>query len=607
MPNDTARQSPPSINLPLSEKGERLVALLRTRIVYLDGAMGTLLQRRKFSEADFRGARFAEHSRELKGDGDVLSLTQPEAVADCHRAYFEAGADIVTTNSFIATAVSQADYGLEQLVREMNTAAAGIAARVARETEAAEPGRECWVAGSIGPTNRSLSFSRDVADPGARDATFAQLRDDYREAVGGLLDGGADVLLLETIFDTLNAKAALFAIGEEFAARRQRWPLVISGTIADQSGRTLTGQTTEAFWNSVRHAAPLAIGMNCALGAAQMRPFIAELAAKADCFVSCHPNAGLPDPLSPTGFPEGPEDTAMLLREFADAGIVNIVGGCCGTTPEHIRAIVRATRHCRPRQIPAIVPALRLSGLDALNSLAPQEIEMLRNKGGTPFSDTTSAAMGAELGAPFGIVKRATMPRTAHNKQTAEVAAAPFIGKILTNKSDGTHGVVSKKSLQKMFSGKAVKKSANVAAHFNAVANADWLFENAELALSHPDTKPDVGQRHIKSIHRYLAPMLFAGEIHVVKITVKEFLDQNTGNKIYSVEAMGVSQKQEPATGAGSSRAGHSGQLTGGSRTTSLVSNPVPIDDLGGKVAALVADVKQALCAPPAVRPPLLL
>ncbi|MDR1497076.1 MAG: methionine synthase [Puniceicoccales bacterium] len=360
----------PPAGLLFSPKGARLEALAHRRIIYLDGATGTLLQRYRFTEADFRGERFAGHRYDLKGNYDVLSLTRPDAVAAVHRAYFEAGADIVETNTFSGTSIAQSDYGLEDFTVEMNYAAARVAADVAREM-AERDGRERWVAGCIGPTNKTLSLSRDVNDPAAREVTFEQLCGAYRAQVDALLDGGADLLLVETVFDTLVAKAALLAIIEAFEARARRVPLMISGTISDRSGRMLAGQTVEAFWNSVRHVRPFSIGMNCALGAAQIRTFIEELSVKANCFVSCHPNAGLPDPLCPTGFPEGPEDTAMLLREFARGGIVNILGGCCGTTPEHIRAIIRATNEFAPRVVPAIAPALRLAGLDAVNSVAP--------------------------------------------------------------------------------------------------------------------------------------------------------------------------------------------------------------------------------------------
>ncbi len=353
--------------LPLNPAGERLEALLRERLVYLDGAMGTMLQRLKLSEADYRGTLLKDHPRDLKGNNDLLVLTKPEAVEAIHRAYFDAGSDLVETNTFNGTSIAQEEYGLAHLVREINAAAVAVARRAAKAAEAASPGRTCLVAGAIGPTNKTLSMGRDVADPGKRDVTFDQVRDAYREQVDALLDAGADCLLCETVFDALVLKAALVAIDEAFEARGSRVPLLISGTITDASGRTLTGQTVEAFWNTVRHARPLTIGLNCALGGEQMRPHIEELARKADTFVSCYPNAGLPNPLSPTGFPEGPEDTAAILETFARDGLVNLVGGCCGTTPEHIAAIRRRTGRFAPRAVPAAPPALRLAGLEALN------------------------------------------------------------------------------------------------------------------------------------------------------------------------------------------------------------------------------------------------
>ncbi len=356
-----------SSQLPLNPAGRRLEALLRERIVYLDGAMGTMLQRLKLSEADYRGERLKDHPRDLKGNNDLLVLTKPDAVEAVHRAYFEAGSDLVETNTFNGTSIAQEEYGLAHLVREINAAAVAVARRAAQAAEAATPGRTCLVAGAIGPTNKTLSMGRDVADPGKRDVTFDQVRDAYREQVDALLDAGADCLLCETVFDALVLKAALVAIDEAFEARGARVPLLISGTITDASGRTLTGQTVEAFWNTVRHAKPLTIGLNCALGGEQMRPHIEELARKADTFVSCYPNAGLPNPLSPTGFPEGPEDTAAILETFARDGLVNLVGGCCGTTPDHIAAIRRRTERFAPRRVPEVAPALRLAGLEALN------------------------------------------------------------------------------------------------------------------------------------------------------------------------------------------------------------------------------------------------
>ncbi|MEI7652007.1 MAG: methionine synthase [Verrucomicrobiota bacterium] len=353
--------------LPLNPAGERLEALLRQRIVYLDGAMGTMIQQCKLQEQDYRGTRFADHPGELKGNNDLLVITKPEVVRNIHRAYLDAGADILETNTFNGTSIAMEDYKMGHLVRELNTAAVKVAREAVDAFKAANPGKDAFVAGAIGPTNKTLSMSRDVNDSAKRDVTYTQVRDAYREQVDALIDAGADLILCETVFDTLVLKAALFAIDEAFEARGFRLPLMISGTITDASGRTLTGQTTEAFWNSVRHAQPMSIGMNCALGGEQMRPHIAELAKKADIFVSCYPNAGLPNPLSPTGFPEGPEDTAAILETFARDGLVNIVGGCCGTTPGHIAAIRRRTEKYPPRSAVATAPALQLSGLEPLN------------------------------------------------------------------------------------------------------------------------------------------------------------------------------------------------------------------------------------------------
>ena len=353
--------------LPLNPAGERLEALLRQRIVYLDGAMGTMIQQLKLQEADYRGDRFKDHPGQLKGNNDLLVITKPSVVRDIHRAYLDAGADILETNTFNGTSIAMEDYAMTHLVRELNTAAVKVAREAVDAFKAANPGKDAFVAGAIGPTNKTLSMSRDVNDSSKRDVTFAQVRDAYREQVDALIDAGADLILCETVFDTLVLKAAVFAIDEAFEARGFRLPLMISGTITDQSGRTLTGQTTEAFWNSVRHAQPISIGMNCALGGEQMRPHIAELAKKADIYVSCYPNAGLPNPLSPTGFPEGPEDTAAILETFARDGLVNILGGCCGTTPGHIAAIRRRTEKY-PARVPGEVrPALKLAGLEALN------------------------------------------------------------------------------------------------------------------------------------------------------------------------------------------------------------------------------------------------
>ena len=322
-------------------RGARLPEILKERIVVLDGAMGTMIQRHHLVEDDYRGERFKDHPKSLKGNGDVLQLTRPDVIEAIHEAYLRAGADIVETNTFGATRVAQADYGLESAVREMNVAGARLAREACDKFSTAAQPR--FVAGALGPTPKTASISPDVNDPAARNVTFAELRDAYREQAEGLLEGGCDLFLVETIFDTLNAKAALFAIDEYFDKSGERLPIIISGTVTDASGRILSGQTVTAFWYSVRHARPLAIGLNCALGAALMRPYIQELNRVApDVFISCYPNAGLPNPMSETGFDETPEVTSRLLRDFAAEGLVNIVGGCCGTTPEHIGAIRNA-------------------------------------------------------------------------------------------------------------------------------------------------------------------------------------------------------------------------------------------------------------------------
>ncbi|HEX6003229.1 MAG TPA: methionine synthase [Burkholderiales bacterium] len=345
----------------------RLESLLRERILILDGAMGTMIQGYHLDEADYRGERFRDFAHDLKGNNDLLTLTQPRIVREIHAQYLEAGADVIETNTFNSTAIAQADYHLQALVYELNVEAAKLARAVADEYEAKDGGRPRFVAGALGPTNRTASISPDVNDPGFRNVTFDKLVAAYREAARGLIDGGADLLLLETIFDTLNAKAALFAIDELFEERRIRLPLMISGTITDASGRTLSGQTPEAFWNSVRHARPFSIGLNCALGAKLMRPYIEEIARVADTYVCAYPNAGLPNPLAPTGYDETPAETAAFLREFADAGFINIAGGCCGTTPDHIRAIAETLSGAPPRRVPEIEHRTRLSGLEPLN------------------------------------------------------------------------------------------------------------------------------------------------------------------------------------------------------------------------------------------------
>ena len=328
----------------------QLPALLRERIVVLDGAMGTMIQRQRLGESDFRGERLAGHPSDLKGNNDLLSLTRPDVIRAIHAEYLAAGADIVETNTFGATSIAQADYGLAHLAREMNVASARLA-RLAVGA-ASTPERPRFVAGALGPTPRTASISPDVADPGARNVGFDELREAYAEQAAGLLEGGADLFIVETVFDTLNAKAAIFALDELMQATGECLPVIVSGTVTDASGRILSGQTVGAFWHSVRHARPLAVGLNCALGAALMRPYVEELArAAGDTFVSCYPNAGLPNPMSETGFDETPEVTAGMLGEFARSGFVNLVGGCCGTTPEHIAEIARSVRAYRPRSL----------------------------------------------------------------------------------------------------------------------------------------------------------------------------------------------------------------------------------------------------------------
>jgi len=350
--------------------------LLQQRILILDGAMGTMIQRYKLTEAHYRGTElygdyqgtrrsFADHPVDLKGCNDLLLLTQPHVVGGIHRQYLEAGADILETCTFNSTSVSMEDYDLQHLVYELNVAGAKLARGLCDEFSTADKPR--FVAGVLGPTGRTASISPDVNDPGARNITFDQLVESYAEAVRGLLDGGADILMVETIFDTLNAKAALFAIERHFEQHGVRVPIMISGTITDASGRTLSGQTTEAFWNSLSHAKPLSIGLNCALGAELMRPYVEEMSRVASCNVSAHPNAGLPNPLSETGYDELPEKTARLVKEFATSGFLNIAGGCCGTTPAHIKAIAEALRDVPPRKLPDLEKRCRLSGLEPFN------------------------------------------------------------------------------------------------------------------------------------------------------------------------------------------------------------------------------------------------
>ena len=343
---------------------DKLNALLREKILLLDGAMGTMIQRARLAEEDYRGARFRDWPRELRGNNDLLSLTQPRLIRDIHTQYLAAGADIIETNTFNSTSVAMADYGMETLARELNRASARLATEAAREWQQRTQ-QPRFVAGVLGPTNKTASISPDVNDPGFRAIDFDQLVAAYGEALAGLLEGGVDLVLVETIFDTLNAKAALFAIEQTFAERGARLPVIISGTITDASGRTLSGQTAEAFYNSVRHTRPLAVGLNCALGAKELRPYVEELARIAESYVSCHPNAGMPKAFGE--YDDTPESMASQTAEWARAGWLNIAGGCCGTTPEHIRAIGEALRPLPPRQIPERPSALRLAGLEPLN------------------------------------------------------------------------------------------------------------------------------------------------------------------------------------------------------------------------------------------------
>lgn len=330
-------------------RANNLPEILKQRIVVLDGAMGTMIQQYKLSEADYRGARFTEHSIDVKGNNELLSLTRPDIISQIHGQYLAAGADIIETNTFGATTVAQDDYEMGELAYEMNVESARLA-RIECD-KYSTPDKPRFVAGAIGPTPKTASISPEVNDPGARNVSFEQLHKAYYDQAKGLMEGGADVFLVETIFDTLNAKAALFALEELFEDTGERLPIIISGTVTDASGRILSGQTVEAFWYSLRHAKPLVFGLNCALGADLMRPYIAELAKICDCYISCYPNAGLPNPMSDTGFDETPEITSGFLEEFAKAGLVNLVGGCCGTTPDHIAAIANAVASLEPRHV----------------------------------------------------------------------------------------------------------------------------------------------------------------------------------------------------------------------------------------------------------------
>jgi len=345
-----------------TERIAALKAAAKERVLILDGSWGVMIQRRKLAEADYRGARFADAKGELKGNNDVLCLTRPDIIADLHDQYFGAGADISETNTFSATSIAQAEYGLQAAVRDINFEGAKIAREVADRWTAKDPGKPRFVAGSIGPLPVMLSMSSDVNDPGARKVTFEQVYEAYSEQVRALHEGGCDLFLIETITDTLNCKAAIKAILDLEDQGYEPLPIWISGTITDRSGRTLSGQTVEAFWNSVKHAKPFAVGLNCALGAELMRPHIAELSRVADTLVSAYPNAGLPNAMGE--YDETPDETGHMLHAWAEQGIVNILGGCCGTTPEHIKHVADAVRGLKPRAVPERPRAMRLAGLE---------------------------------------------------------------------------------------------------------------------------------------------------------------------------------------------------------------------------------------------------
>lgn len=333
-------------------RGQEFPRLLSERILILDGAMGTIIQQYKLQEEDFRGkgadTRFVDHPIDLKGNNELLSITRPDVISEIHESYLKAGADIIETNTFGATTIAQDDYQLGFMANEMNVASARLARQACEKYST--PDRPRFAAGALGPTPKTASISPDVNDPGARNVDFETLRKAYYDQTASLVEGGVDLLLVETIFDTLNAKAALFAIDQYFEDSGERLPLMISGTVTDASGRILSGQTVEAFWNSLRHAKPITFGLNCALGATLMRPYIAELAKICDTAISCYPNAGLPNPMSDTGFDETPDTTSRLLNEFSRDGLVNLVGGCCGTTPAHIEAIAKVVAGQQPRK-----------------------------------------------------------------------------------------------------------------------------------------------------------------------------------------------------------------------------------------------------------------
>lgn len=343
---------------------DRLAGLARERIVLIDGATGTELQQYEFEEEDFRSTRFADHDRELKGNLDLLSLTQPDAILRLHKSYLSAGADIVKTNTFSSTSIAQADYNLSGIAPELNLEGARLARQACDQFMVQNPDRQVFVAGAIGPTNRTASISPDVERPGFRAVDFDELREAYAQAAAALVEGGCDLFLIETVFDTLNAKAAIYAIEEVLEEAGRKLPMIVSGTITDQSGRTLSGQTPSAFWHSIRHADPFAIGFNCALGADALKPHLAEIARDADTLISVYPNAGLPNEFGE--YDQSPEDMAQQLETYAREGLVNLVGACCGSTPKHIKAIADAVAQYPPREMPQTEPKMRLSGLEPL-------------------------------------------------------------------------------------------------------------------------------------------------------------------------------------------------------------------------------------------------
>ncbi|MBK9395429.1 MAG: homocysteine S-methyltransferase family protein, partial [Uliginosibacterium sp.] len=347
-----------------ADRSTDITALLHERILILDGGMGTEIQQYKLTEADYRGVRFAAHNKDLKGNNDLLVLTRPDVVGAIHRQYLEAGADIIETCTFNGTRVSQAEYGLQDYAYEINVAGARLVRELCDEFTAKTPSKPRFCAGVIGPTSRTLSISPDVNDPGYRNISFDALVDDYYDSAKALMEGGADLLLIETVFDTANAKAAIFAVLKLFDDLGRKLPIMISGTITDASGRTLSGQTATAFWNSLKHAKPISFGLNCALGAKELRQYVAELSGVCDTFVSAHPNAGLPNPLAPTGYDETPEQLAADIKDWAESGFLNIVGGCCGTRPAHIKAVADVVASIRPRAIPALEVKQQLAGLE---------------------------------------------------------------------------------------------------------------------------------------------------------------------------------------------------------------------------------------------------